>query len=510
VNAPVKNKITGEMEVPEYAKMLVEGFRQAWTQNFTAALTSKLYTLGSMGFGSQMMGAWLAPLLRYTLSPIFKTSELVESAQLNLMRGTHMVDPKLRMQYAAAGMPIKLGQIQSELGAGDMMAQGLMGGLATAEESVRLHPNGLADLPDLPYGFGLVQDLQLVAKKRSTNSRLPGWMRDGWDNIKNPTIFKDPLAADLSVKVVRDELPLIMRKTNPTAYKWYGTELKVPDSKIADFIVADRHLYQGWLDGDVLFSELVAHQAKFNPAMAERTTAETTAFYSSEGWAATEAMFRISARAAQSDAFGVHYFGAYRSSLERSLNHPLLGVYPLSWAYKTAKEWYKFLFDNRVFGNGELRLGATPAAYIQSTMQGQAVAWAQNSNESLDEWLQSGPLGNAFFMFNLLMPGDWANLPFPASRSIRLILREGNLNPFDHVGQNLFGPRNQYGMGAIRDVNLIRLGINDAVTELSKSDTGDWSKLVDTLNRNGAPPPFDWDKVTKYPRQTLTRPLNEP
>lgn len=508
--APIKNRITGEMEVPDYADMLVDGFRQAWTQNLTAALTSKFYSLGSTGFAGQMMGSWLAPLLRYTISPLFKTSELVESAQLNLMRGTPMVNPAMRMEYAAAGMPIKLGQIHSELAAGDMMSQGLMGGLPTIEEAQRLHPNGLADLPDLPYGYGLVQELKRVADKRRKDSRLPGWMRDGWDNIKDPTIFKDPLAADLSVRVVRDELPLIMRKTNPTAYKHYSDVLKVPDNQIADFIVRDRYLYQGWVDGTVTWQEMTAHQAKYNPAMAERETAETIAFYASQEWQATEAMFRITARTAQAEAFGVHYFGAYRSTLERSLNHPLLGVYPLSWAYKTAKEWYRFLFDNRVFGNGELRLGATPAAYIQSTMQGQAIAWAQNSNESLDEWLQNGPLGNAFFMFNLLMPGDWANLPFPASRSIRMILRDQNLNPIDHIFQNLAGPRNQYGMGAIRDFNLLRLAVTDGIEELTKADTGDWAKFTSTLNSNGPPPPFDWDKVTKYPTRTLTTPVNAP
>lgn len=621
VPTPLKNKITGEMEVPDYADMLVDGFRQAWTQNFTAAITSKFYSLGSMGFAGQLMGQWLAPLLRYTISPLFKTSELVESAQLNAMRGTPMVSPEMRMEYAAAGMPIKLGQIHSELAAGDMMSQGLMGGLPTVEEAQRLYPNGLADIPDLPWGYGLVRELKQVAEKRRKDSRLPGWMRDGWDNIKDPTVFKDPLAADLSVKVVRDELPLIMRKTNPTAYKHYSDVLGVPDNKLADFIVRDRYLHQGWIDGTVTWQEMVAHHTKYqskpvaamdfsgdlpgfvrsnpNPdpnyayhvtspsgftgiartgfqpksnfvigewsgypgsymlrvrkgsdglgylsetgkgrigqsegtiaakdveylgrdgkwysiQKAEDATEDTAtmaAFYKSQEWQATEAMFRITARTAQAEAFGVHYFGAYRSSLERSLNHPLLGVYPLSWAYKTAKEWYRFLFDNRVFGNGELRLGATPAAYIQSTMQGQATTWAQNSDESLDEWLQSGPLGNAFFMFNLLMPGDWANLPFPASRSIRMILRDGNLNPMDHIFQNLAGPRNQYGMGAIRDFNLLRLAVTDGIAELQKADKGDWSKFTSTLNSNGPPPPFDWDKVVKYPAPTLTTPVNEP
>jgi len=255
---------------------------------------------------------------------------------------------------------------------------------------------------------------------------------------------------------------------------------------------------------------MVAHQAKFNPKMADPTTADMTAFYASEGWQATEAMFRISARAAQADAFGVHYFGAYRSSLERSLNHPLLGVYPLSWAYKTAKEWYRFMFDNRVFGNGGLRLGATPAAYIQSTMQAQAVTWAQNSDESLDEWLQNGPFGNAFFMFNLLMPGDWANLPFPMSRSIRMIVRDKELWVGEHIFQNLFGPRGQYGMGAIRDMNLGRLAITDAIKELSNGDQDNWGEFTRTLNSNGPPPPFDWEKVTKYPTRTLTQPVNAP
>ena len=504
---PLRNRATGEMEIPEYADMLVDGFRQAWTMNLTSGLTSKFYSLGlNIGTLAMLGGQWFIPLLRYQLSPIFKVSELWESAGFNLMRGTRRVSPEGVAAYGEMGMPTQVGQFVAELAGGDQIAAGLSGMLPTAKEAAALHPNGLADIN--VQGFGLVEELKAVSAKRAARSKAPEWLRTGYDNIANPSPFKDALANHLSIKLVRDDLPGLIEKHDPAGYALYHDKLKVPDAEMADFIVQDRTLYQGWQDGNVTWQQFEAHHTKFNSALKEVSTPELEAFYASEAWQTTEAMFRIGARTAQSEAFGVHYFGSYRSSLERALNHPLLAFYPISWAYKSAKEWFRFLYDNRTFGNGELRLGMTPAAYLQTTSNAQGIAWAQSNTTSLDEWMRTGPWGRAFFAFNLLMPGDWSNLPFPMSRSVRMILR-GELNPSQHVVQNLFGPTMEGGLGAIRDVNLLRLGIADTYEFFTEGTPSQWESLKydigTTLNSDGTVyTPGDWDAITKY----ITVPLS--
>lgn len=171
------------------------------------------------------------------------------------------------------------------------------------------------------------------------------------------------------------------------------------------------------------------------------------ALYASEEWAVITSLWSIASRTASDDAFRVHFFNPYRSAFERSINHPLLGVYPASWAYKAAREWIKFLFDNDTIHG--LHLGMTPVVAINNLVDAQNQAFAQANPEMLEYYVnRRGPFGSTLFIANLLLPGDWSSIPFPLSRSIRDVLR-GNTDPGYILSQQVGG------MGIMRDQRLI-------------------------------------------------------
>jgi hypothetical protein len=498
------NKATGKLETPDWAHLLADGFKQGWSLNFTAGITSRLKTYGAPGVAASLFADWLIPNLRYAASAVFKGSELVESDMFNRMRGAPRAPAELRQLFAKYGMNTAHGTL-AEVGTDEMMRALSNSLLPRADELGLTYENGLGSLETGPDS--LAQAFVDLAKKRSVDPGLSGKARQAWKTLVDPTPFKDGLANDLAIKYLADDFAPMLRQFDRQTYNVLHRELRVPDSKMAEFIAEDRSLFQQWQDGEITMRDLMDHTAKYNAGQLEQLTPGLEKLYASPEYAALEGMLRIGAKTAQTEAFGVHYFGSYRSSFERSLNHPVLGVYPASWAIKAGKEWFQFLFENKTFGGGALHLGAAPAAFLQQITHQQAQWFAQNNDMTLDDWMFKSPLSRWFFMFNLLLPGDWSNMPFPASRSIRDLLR-GQANPVQIFSDNMVGPQSRGGLGVIRDFNLARLGIMDTIDALAThhQDTS-WDKLVLGLTSSGnAPTPADFNKIVSYQRRTLTAP----
>jgi hypothetical protein len=175
--------------------------------------------------------------------------------------------------------------------------------------------------------------------------------------------------------------------------------------------------------------------------------------YQSEDWDTLTSMWWMTLKAAQDEAFKVHFYNPYRSTLERSMNHPIFGIYPLSWSLKVAREWIRFLFDNRIFGNGHLRLGMSPAAAIAEYKDMFNELSAREGVDMPALFSIEGGLGSSMMIASLLMPGDWSSLPFPFSRSIRDVVR-GETN----VGDLLY---NNLGSGVVRDLRLTDEALNE-------------------------------------------------
>jgi hypothetical protein len=321
--------------------------------------------------------------------------------------------------------------------------------------------------------------------------------------VWSPQSYKEEASHTLAVKMMRDTIPPILKASSP---KLVGllNELGIPERHWAEFLIADRTKYQAWLDSGTKadWDQMLA-QIEIARGESPAAAAELDAFTESDEWSVISDLFRVNAKTAQSAAFGVHFFSAYRSSFGRSLNHPLLGMYPAAWAYKAAKEWYRFLYDNRMFGGGALHLGMSPAVALAKISDAQDQGLQTFPAADLLKFLGEGPLGSTFFIANLLLPGDWSSLPFPLSRSIRLLMR-GDWNPADHITQNLFGGvggQSGAGLGVVRDLRLMTESgteLMDLWNQPMSSTEAKFNRIATTEARGFAPTPSDWNKIVSY------------
>lgn len=270
----------------------------------------------------------------------------------------------------------------------------------------------------------------------------PGRIRAIYETIKNPIPLKQHQATLYRIERLRREFPLLVRAAGLDGLaNVLGRQLRIPERNWAPFLMRDRELASAFAasghQDDLL--ALLAHSGDDARGVFDE-------LYASEEWATLTGLWAVADRTAADDAFRVHFFNPYRSAFERSLNHPLLGFYPLSWAYKAAREWMRFLYDNRTIAG--LRLGMSPAVALAQISRAQNATFAMSNESQLEEYLGTvGPFGSAFMIFNLILPGDWSSIPFPASRTIRDLIR-GNFDART-VGNNLSG------LGIARDARLL-------------------------------------------------------
>jgi hypothetical protein len=305
-------------------------------------------------------------------------------------------------------------------------------------------PDSLEGTPGTPEHLTDALESEWMRRIRSATGPLRGKLVEGWETWKNPVPFKQLQQDRLIRSLTKEWFPDILEADMPKVWDLYREQLGVPKSELVDYILEDRALLDRWVETRSMadFERLVAHADKYGIS-AKDAREQLDTLYESPDWQMTVELMNWTARSAGTEAFGVHFFNSYRSTFERSINHPLLGVYPASWAYKVAKEWFRFLYKNHTFG---FNLGMQPARAISNITWAQQEATAQNG-EDLADWYDNGPISSPIFIFNLLMPGDWSNIPFPLSRSLRDLLR-GNTNPLSHIENNL------WHMGLGRDARL--------------------------------------------------------
>jgi hypothetical protein len=307
---------------------------------------------------------------------------------------------------------------------------------------------------------GLKGELRRAAKA------LQGAGETAW----HPTGYKQSRALDLQINLIERQFPALLRAAKMDGVVQLLRSTGIREDRWARWLLKDRQLLDDWLNakadpvaGKAALDKLIEHAQPVDflgrPTNAD-PKAERAAFdalYASSEWDTLSSLWALNLQMTRDEAFGVHFFSPYRSALERSINHPLLGVYPASWSIKAAREWTRFLFDNRMFG--ELRLGMAPAQAIAGIVHSQQSQFAMTQGDELDHFLQKGPLGNTIFIFNLLLPGDWSSIPFTLSRTIREVQR-GNTDPGAILQSNL-----DY-LGATRDARLITQSL------------GEWHNLI--------------------------------
>lgn len=346
-----------------------------------------------------------------------------------------------------------------------------------AIDNERFPPGGVADnLGDVPgtpeFLINNINELDPTILTPVKNEQR-SFLRRAISTGRNPIPFKQHQALLYRIEKLRRDFPALIRASGLTGFEDVMHQLKVPERNWLPFLMEDRELAQRFSSSghpDDL-AKLLAHGG--DDAAARGKFDE---LYASEDWATITGLWSLADRAAADDAFRVHFFNPYRSALERSLNHPLIGIYPLSWALKAAREWTKFLYDNHTFAG--LRLGMTPAVALNQIVRAQNAAFAMSNDEKLEDFIGlKGPLGSAALIFNLILPGDWSSIPFPASRTIRDLLRKG---PYDTA----LGLPDQVGrIGLGRDARLL------------VESMGEIGELI-TPRLGGSPAPMPWEPLT--------------
>lgn len=322
----------------------------------------------------------------------------------------------------------------------------------------------------------------------------PGWRGRAWRKMKqasHPAGWKIEHGVDpLTIKLAREDFPSWLRLSGNDGEIRLFKQLGIPEQRWLDWLIKDRVLARKWTNSrsQADWDALLAHAPGDNAAL----RAGFNDFYASEEWASLSALIATGLEAGGETAFGVHFFNAYRSPLERSLNHPVLGIYPLSWALKAAREWGKFLFDNKTLG---INLGMAPAQAIASLVHAQAAAVAQAGGDLGELTDIRGPIGSPLLIFNLLLPGDWSGLPFPMSRTlrdyVRPLLQGGNMpDPMAELWNNL------ETMGAGRDWRLFTESLGQMSALLNGPEAKDPAKVLRNYSIRG-PVPQSWEPSWK-------------
>lgn len=182
--------------------------------------------------------------------------------------------------------------------------------------------------------------------------------------------------------------------------------------------------------------------------------------------------FRESLRATSQQAFKTHYFDARRGWLERSINHPYLGLYPASYMWgKVLPEFARFLLV-RPFGLNAPLLGARAYQRVQEAVTAR-LAGDPDFAKAVDD---NPDLLYAFATLMPAMPNDLpANLPAWARHLSNDVTSGKPIDPQTFLTREAtdaaayaFGPSRSLGVAAGALGDLGDLG-TDLMTNLTRA-----------------------------------------
>lgn len=156
-------------------------------------------------------------------------------------------------------------------------------------------------------------------------------------------------------------------------------------------------------------------------------------------------------RDAWDEAHGTHYYRKDRSWLERSVNHPYIGVYPSSYMWgKVLPEMFRFL-ALRPFGYETPFLAWNVAREVSDTMRYQS-----ETNDDFREYLSTNE--RAFMLANMMFPALPADIPANISLPVRRIAEQGLMNQLKFSRGVKYGDKR----GEVHAVDYLS-GLEDAV-----------------------------------------------
>ena len=193
---------------------------------------------------------------------------------------------------------------------------------------------------------------------------------------------------------------------------------------------------------------------------------------------------RISLQRAYEEAFAVHYFKRGRTWLERSLNHPYLGMYPASYMWgKVLPELLRFLVK-KPFGVDAPFAGMAMANHVW-----EAVQIELSSDSDFAQLLQDNP--EALRFISLLIPGTPWDIPVNIPAWLRRVVKADMRNEDMDVG------------GALTDTLVYAFGAGRGPFDLLQS-AGQTAKFGAGLA--GIAAGNDYTSKAEAEAEVLTRP----
>lgn len=375
--------------------------RVGLTQKFTGKIKTATSGRGNM---AAAVAEGIYPTVRFRLSPLFQAQELTESPFFNALRGIkpRTMDPDIVKVY---------------------------------EE--------LADLPDFQYlteaGYFLHLAGNGAVTKTMGRNTILGKALARFPNVK---AFKERNRAAQVFAEHGENFQNAVNDINPRFWRAMTEAYKTTDARI----IADRFLQERMALASGNMDEAMAVFDAAKPIM-NGHDAETV-------WQA----FRESFRQSSEQAFKTHYFNPTRGFLERTINHPYLGIYPASYMWgKVLPEFARFLLV-RPFGLNAPLVGYAALTRVQQTVLAQVAA-----DPEFAKALEANK--DLVYLVEALVPGSPTNLPahLPAwARHLSADALSGRKIDPESIAIREAGDMAQYSFGPYRTLSTVLKGLGDA------------------------------------------------
>lgn len=403
-------EVLGKERYAEFVKNVEPNYAVMWafkgekgTVGLTQALTGSIkVAFAGRGNPVSAITEGIYPALRFRLSPLFQAQELTESPFLNLLRG-------VRKQ-------------------------------AVSEDMKALYDD-FADIPDFKYlaeaGYTLnIAGSTEVARTMTAQNTILGKALSRVPNVKAfkernrvaQVFHEHPEAFEEAVNSINPKFWRAMQEAYGTtdarviaqrfAEERMAQATGTLDEAMATFDAAKPAFIQRAYDaGDIAKGQALNVQAGIargangaGGAMkltdAELAKLGATAPLKNHDMETVWQAFRESFRQASEQAFKTHYFNPKRGFLERTINHPYLGLYPASYMWgKVLPEFARFLLV-RPFGLNAPLVGLAAYQRVQ-----QSVVAALATDQELNDWVEKSSNEGVLYLISQLLPGTPENLP---------------------------------------------------------------------------------------------------
>jgi hypothetical protein len=355
-------------------KTLATGYTKGGVAGKAGEVASKTLTLGGLGYNWPVkLAEKIYPMVKFEYRPLFTVQELVEQPTYNRLRGIGKVNISPEMQTFVDALVTHNAGAKYVLEAGWETQMGAFRGTEMAfGEGSRFASVAGKVLPDFKsYMEGGLQKYGKTYMIRQIVHYMPNEFRDA------------------------------VMQASPKAWGHWIEKLGTDDPRVITqaFLKERLTLIEGQKGLDFEMAALRSENA------ARIARGEASLLPTVEDQVVANA-FEYAMRKASTQAYKTHFYNPSRGWLERTLNHPYLGLYPLSYMWgKVVPEFTRFLVLEP-FGRKAPLVGYEAMQHVQ-----QAIANQMDDPEfarSIDKF------SDTIYLMQLLLPATFSDIPVNA------------------------------------------------------------------------------------------------